>query len=169
MRWLSGTARGILLRTFDLTPCLSVLQNIMLNYILPLLGKSYSIGTQKLPLCFLEDATYEKWLEVFDAWELGKLVGEDGKRPANIPKPPYLDITMNNVDWTIGLWDSELLLLEEAILKNEVSVKSNKIASQRETITLNDWCMMQKYDRVIKNELMFQFKGKPLPSKKTGF
>ena len=100
----------------------------MLNYILPLLGKSYSTGTQKLPLCFLEDATYEKWLEVFDAWKLGKLVGEDGKRPANIPKPPHLDITMNDVDWTIGLWDSELLLLEEAILKNEVSVKSNKIA-----------------------------------------
>jgi hypothetical protein len=54
-------------------------------------------------------------------------------------------------------------------LKNEVSVKSNRIAGQRETITLNDWCMMRKYDRVIKNELMFEFKGKPLPSKKTGF
>jgi hypothetical protein len=48
-------------------------------------------------------------------------------------------------------------------------VKSNKIAGQRETITLNDWCMMRKYDRVIKNELMFKFRGKPLPSKKTGF
>jgi hypothetical protein len=29
--------------------------------------------------------------------------------------------------------------------------------------------MMRKYDRVIKNELMFEFKRKPLPSKKTGF
>jgi hypothetical protein len=112
---------------------------------------------------------YAKWLEVFDAWEQGKLIGEDGKRPANIPKPPRLDITMNDVDRTIGLRDSELLLLAEAILRNEVSVKSNKIAGQRETITLNDWCMMRKYDRVIKNELMFEFRGKPLPSKKTGF
>jgi hypothetical protein len=67
-------------------------------------------------------------LEVFDAWELGKLIGEDGKKPANIPKPPRLDIIMNDVDRTIGLRDSELLLLVEAILKNEVSVKSNKIA-----------------------------------------
>jgi hypothetical protein len=134
-----------------------------------LLGKSSSIGTQKLPLCFLEDATYAKWLEVFDAWEQGKLIGEDGKRHANIPKPLQLDITMNDVNRTIGLRDSELLLLAEAILRNEVSVRSNKIAGQRETITLNDWCMMQKYDWVIKNELMFEFRGKPLPSKKTGF
>jgi hypothetical protein len=96
---------------FDLTPCFSVSQNITLNYILPLFGKSSSTGTQKLPLCFLEDATYVKWLEVFDAWKLGKLTGEDGKRPANIPKPPCLDITMNDVDRTIGWRDSELFLL----------------------------------------------------------
>jgi hypothetical protein len=81
-------------------------------------------------------------LEVFDTWEQGKLIGEDGKRPANIPKPPRLDITMNDVDRMIGLRDSELLILAEAILKNEVSVKNNKIAGQRETITLNDWCLM---------------------------
>ena len=84
--------------TFDLTSCFSVSQNIILNYILPLLEKSSSTGTQKLPLCFLEDVTYAKWLEVFDIWELGKLNGEDGKRPANIPKPPCLDITMDDVD-----------------------------------------------------------------------
>jgi hypothetical protein len=76
---------------------------------------------------------------------------------------------MNDVDRTIGLRDSELLFLAEVILKNEVSVKSNKIAGQRETIMLNDWYMMRKYDRVIKNELMFEFRGKSLPSKKTGF
>ena len=139
------------------------------NFILPLLGKNTSTGTQKLPLCFLKDATHAKWMEVFEAWELGKLVGEDGKRPANIPKPPRSEITMNDVDRTIGLRDSELLLLAEAILRNEVSVKSNKLATQRETMTLNDWCMMRKYDRVIKNELMFKFKAKPLPNKKTGF
>ena len=117
------------MRTFDFTSYLFVLQNITLNYILPLLGKSSTIGTHKLPLCFLKDATYEKWFEVFNAWELGKLVGEDGKRPTNIPKSHRLDITMNNVNETIGLRDSELLFLAEAILKNEVSVKSNKITS----------------------------------------
>jgi hypothetical protein len=69
----------------------------------------------------------------------------------------------------LGCGTRSFFLLAEAILRNEVSVKSNKIAGQRETITLNDWCMMRKYDRVIKNELMFEFRGKPLPSKKTGF
>jgi hypothetical protein len=66
-------------------------------------------------------------LEVFNAWELGKLIGKDGKRPENIPMPPRLYITMNNVDQMIGLWDSKLFLLVEAILKNNVSVYSNKI------------------------------------------
>jgi hypothetical protein len=65
----------ILVTAYDLTPSFSVAQNITLNYNLPLLGKSSSTGTQKLPLCFLEDATYAKWLEVFDAWEQGKLIG----------------------------------------------------------------------------------------------
>ena len=55
------------------------------------------------------------------------------------------------------------------ILRNEVFVKSNKTTGQWQTITLNDWCMMWKYNWVIKNELMFEFKEKLLPSKKTGF
>jgi hypothetical protein len=100
------------------------------NFILPLLDKSSSTGTQKLPLCFLEDDTYSKWLEVFDAWELGKLIGEDGKKPENIPEVPRLDITMNDVNRTIRLRDLELFILAEVILKNDVSVKNNKILGQ---------------------------------------
>ena len=85
--------------------------------------------TQKYPLCFLEDATYERWMEVFDAWEQGKLIGEDGKKPdACIPKIPIREITANDVDWTVGLHDSKMLILVDAILAKEVSIKSNKIS-----------------------------------------
>jgi hypothetical protein len=139
------------------------------NFILPLLGKSFSTGTQKLPLCFFEDNTYIKWLEVFDAWELKRFIGEDGKKLENIPKVLNLDITMNNVDWTIGLQESKLFMLVDTIIKNDALVKSKKILGQREAITLNNWCMMWKYDWVIKNKLTFKFKGKMLPSKKKGF
>jgi hypothetical protein len=69
----------------------------------------------------------------------------------------------------IGLRDSELFMLVEAIMENVLTVKSNKIPSHHEAITLKDWCMKQKYDGVIKNELMFEFKGKLLPSKEKGF
>jgi hypothetical protein len=124
------------------------------NFILPLLGKSFSTGTQKLPLCF---------------WELKRFIGEDGKKLENIPKVLNLDITMNNVDWTIGLQESKLFMLVDTIIKNDALVKSKKILGQREAITLNNWCMMWKYDWVIKNKLTFKFKGKMLPSKKKGF
>ena len=60
-------------------------------------------------------------------------------------------------------------MLAKAILKNDVSAKNNKIFGQRRTIMLNNWCMMWKYDRVIKNELMFEFKEKPLPNKMKRF
>ena len=34
---------------------------------------------------------------------------------------------------------------------------------------LNDWYMMQKYNCIIKNKFIFQFREKPLSSKKTRF
>ena len=38
--------------------------------------------------------TYERWMEVFDAWEQGKLIMEDSKKPDGvIPKIPQRDIT----------------------------------------------------------------------------
>ena len=62
-------------------------------------------------------------MEVFNAWELEKLIGEDGKRPANIPKPPRLDNTMNDVDRTIGLQDSELLLLTAGLSTGRTEIR----------------------------------------------
>ena len=94
-------------------------------------------------LCFLEDPTYERWMEVFDAWEQGKLIMEDDKKPAGvIPKIPQRDITQNNVDRTIGLRDSEMMKLMDAILAKEVSIKGIKLpgAQQREGVILQEWC-----------------------------
>ena len=55
---------------------------------------------------------------------------EDGKKPDRvIPKIPQRDITQNDVDWTIGLRDSEMLKLADAILAKEVSIKGNKLPS----------------------------------------
>ena len=103
------------------------------------------------------------------AWEQGRLIGEDGRKPdGNIPKIPQRDITRHDVDRTIGLRDCDMMKLADAILANEVSVKSNKIIGeqQREGVTLQDWCQTRKRIRIVINELMAEFRGKDLPSKK---
>jgi hypothetical protein len=91
---------------------------------------------------------------------------EEAREHPETPSIGYHNERRRPDDWVAGLRASPP---RRAILKNEMSVKSNKIAGQREIIMLNDWCMMRKYDRVIKNKLMFEFRGKPLLSKKTGF
>ena len=94
---------------------------------------------------------------------------EDDKKPDRvIPKIPQRDITQNDVDQTIGLRDSEMLKLADAILAKEVSIKGNKLpdAQQREGVTLQEWCQTRKRMRIVQNELMAEFRGKDLPSKK---
>ena len=140
----------------------------MQEYLCPFLGKSVLTTIQKYLLCFLEDATYERWMEVFDAWEQGKLIMEDGKKPNGcIPKIPNRDITVNDVDRTVGLRDSEMMMLADAILAKEVSIKNNKLSSeqQREGISLPEWCRLRKRMRLIMNKLMAEFRNKELPSK----
>ena len=108
-------------------------------------------------------------MEVFNAWEQRKLIMEDGKKPDRcIPKIPNRDITANDVDWTVGLRDSEMMMLTDAILAKEVSIKSNKLSGgqQREGISLPEWCRLRKRMRLIMNELMVEFRNKELPSKK---
>ena len=103
------------------------------------------------------------------AWEQGRLIGEDGKKPdGNIPKISQRDITRHDVDRTIGLRDYNMMKLADAILANEVSIKSNKLPGeqQREGVTLQDWCQTKKSMRIVMNELMAEFQGKHLPSKK---
>ena len=94
---------------------------------------------------------------------------EDGKKPNKvIPKIPQRDITQNDVDRTISLRDSEMMKLADAILAKEVSIKGNKLpgAEQREGVTLQEWCQTRKWMRIVQNELMAEFRGKDLPSKK---
>ena len=58
---------------------------------------------------------------------------EDGKKPNGcIPKIPQRDITLNDVDWMIGLHDSEMMKLANTILAKEISIKSNKLSDRLE-------------------------------------
>ena len=94
---------------------------------------------------------------------------EDSRKPdGNIPKIPQWDITWHDVDQTIGLYDCGMMKLADAVLAKEVSIKSNKllVEQQREGVTLHDWCQTKKRMKIIMNELMAEFRGKDLPSKK---
>ena len=61
-----------------------------------------------------------------------------------------------------------MMKLADAILAVEVSIKSNKLPGeqQHEGVTLQDWCQTRKRIRIVINELMAEFRGKDLPSKK---
>lgn len=60
-------------------------------------------------------------------------------------------------------------MLAEAILANELLIKYKKILGQQKTIMLQEWCLNWKYERVIKNEFIYELKMKALPNKKKGF
>ena len=78
---------------------------------------------------------------MFVAWEQGRLIMEDGRKPdRNIPKILQQDITQHDVDQTIGLRNCNMMKLADAILAKEVSIKSNKLPGeqQREGVTLQD-------------------------------
>ena len=109
-----------------------VSQDLLKEYLSSFFGKSASSTTQKYPLCILDDPTYDRWMEVFDVWEQGKFIMEDGRRPDGvIPKIPQRDITRHDVDRTIGLRDYDIMKLADAILAKEVSIKSNKLPGEQ--------------------------------------
>ena len=107
-----------------------------------------------------------KWIE--KGRPRPKLV-EEGKKPNGvIPKIPQQDITWNDVDLTIGLRDCGMMKLADAILAKEVSIKSNKLLGEqkREGVSLQHWCQTRERMTIVMNELMTEFRGKDLPSKK---
>ena len=70
---------------------------------------------------------------MFDAWEQGKLIMEDSKKPDKvIPKIPQWDITRHDIDRTIGLCDCNMMKLADAILTKEINIKSNKLPGEQQ-------------------------------------
>jgi hypothetical protein len=88
----------------------------------------------KLPLVFVEKKTWESWIFVFDVWERGELIGEDGKDPTLIPRLPQAHITKTDVAPTLGLRDSDHVLLAKEILENKFCIKTNVACRDRLTL-----------------------------------
>ena len=66
---------------------------------------------------------------------------EDGKKPDGcIPKIPQRNTSLNDIDQTIGLRDSDMMKLADTILVKEISIKSNKLSGrqQRKGISLQN-------------------------------
>lgn len=121
-------------------------------------------STSKLPLVFSGDDAWNAWLEVFSAWDDGELIGEDGSEPTDLVKRiPITSITKTDLVPTLGLRDCDLKELAAEVIAKRVCIKSN--SKTKGMLTLQDWCRDKKFDRVIKNELLWKLKKKPLPSK----
>jgi hypothetical protein len=140
------------------------LQKIKASILTHFVGES---SMNKLPLVFVEKKTWESWILVFDAWDRGELIGEDGKDPTIIPRLPQAHITKMDVAPTLGLWDSDLVLLAQEILDKKVCIKTN--VACRDRLTLAQWCKEKKLDRIIMNELMWKHRQYRLPCKDTNW
>lgn len=107
-------------------------------------------------------------MEVFDRWEEGHLVDQEGNRPGPIPKPPQTDITKADLERTIGLRNSEMMMLADEVLANRVKIKHSAKLTDG-IMSVKDWSVQRKKMRIIMNEFMYQFKDHPLPSKKADY
>ena len=63
-------------------------------------------------------------MEVFDAWEAGELIREDGSELGVIPRMPRTHITKTDLVPTLGVWDCDLEELAKEIIGINVSVSS---------------------------------------------
>ena len=120
-------------------------------------------SASKLPLIFVKDETWLAWEEVFDAWDNGELIREDGRDPGLIPRKPRFPITKTDLAPTLGLRDADLVTLAREVLDLRVAIKTNQSTKDRRT--LMEWCKDVKMDRIIMNELMYKLKGYRLPCK----
>jgi hypothetical protein len=76
-------------------------------------------------------------------------------------------ITKTDVAPTLGLRDSDLVLLAKEILENKVCIKTN--VACKDCLTLAQWYKEKKLDRVIMNELMWKHRQYRLPCKDTNW
>jgi hypothetical protein len=145
---------------------MSILQTAKAYVMAHFVGEKVSC---KLPLVFCKtEEAWKSWIEFFNAWEAGELIGEDDKEPyALIKRVPLTDITKTNVVSTLGLRDSHLIKCAKAIIAKKICIKNN--SKTRDRLTLIDWCCDTKLDRVIKNELMRKLQQYPLPCKDAGW
>ena len=145
------------------------MQEFCKEYLSPILGKSPTSQTFKLPLVFVSDETYNEWQLVFNAWEEGRIIGEDGLKPGFPLKPARRDITLNDMQYVIGLRDHECKRLAKEVLDLKVYVKvTGKEVVQRDGISLENWCFRVKYEYVVRNELMCIYRGFALRKPGTG-
>ena len=122
--------------------------------------------SSKLPLIFIKESTWVLWTEVFDAWENGELIGDDGTVPKLLlNRKPLTNITKTDLTPTLGLRDCDLCELTTDIIALHVSIKNSAKAKASGKITLFDWCRDKKLDRVVMNKIMWTRLKYPLPCK----
>jgi len=104
--------------------------------------------SSKLPLIFVKEETFFAWIEeVFEAWENGELIGDDGTMLNSIVnRIPLTHIMKTSLMPTLSLRDSDLCDLAREILANKVCIKNTTKAKPLGNIMLFEWCKEKKLD-----------------------
>lgn len=89
--------------------------------------------SSKLLLVFARDNAWNTWLEVFNAWEAWEVIGDDGKEPHLIKRPPIFNITKTDLVPTLELQDIDLA---GEVIASCIYMKSN--SRTKDKLTLQD-------------------------------
>jgi hypothetical protein len=131
--------------------------------------KSKNAGDGRLPLLYLEDVDFDKWVSIENKWLASTLLDQWGRVVA--PHAHGISGRKNFVENDLkilhGMQNEDVDFVATQILERKICVKSTNSKSTPATMmSLVDFCNQERKIRAIKDELLNLFKNKPLPSKK---
>jgi hypothetical protein len=148
------------------------------------------IGSSKLPLFYVSDTLFGKWMLIQENWfsgilpdAFGKFLNYAGdkveessneeeielgskKKKAISRKKMSRALKQNDLQPLFGLRDSEVEKMANLVIAKKISIKTTKSTTKEATLRgLPNLCQEEKKIRIIKNEMMFVFADHPLPSR----
>jgi hypothetical protein len=150
-------------------------------------------GAPKMPLLYVSDALFGKWMAIQESWftgilpdPFGKYLNYSGdedadsndeegepsakkKRPSSKRKTSRA-LKQHDLQLLYGLRDAEIDKMANLVISKKISVKTTKSTTKEPVLRgLRDLCGEEKKLRIIKNEMMYVFQGHPLPSRSDSY
>ena len=134
--------------------------------------KSKNAGDGRLPLLYLDDHHFDKWVSIEKEWLAGRLPDQWGKvvAPHSQGISGRKNFVENDLKILHGMRNEDVDFVATQIQERKICVKSTNSKSAPATLmSMVDFCNQEKKLRAMKDELMNLFKSSPLPSKKSEY
>ena len=134
--------------------------------------KSKNAGDGRLPLLYLEDDHFDKWVSIENQWLAGRLPDQWGRvvAPHSQGISGRKNFVENDLKILHGMRNEDVDFVATQILERKICVKSTNSKSAPATMmSMVDFCNQERKLRAMKDELMNLFKNSPLPSRKAEY